>query len=79
MPTIYTSLKKALYVTLQAAMLFWKDLNGTFKDWGFELSPYGHFSANKNIDGSHYTILWHLNDHNISHVELKVVDNIIDM
>ena len=39
-PVIYMRLKKTIYGTLQMGLLFWKDLKGTLKDWGFELNPY---------------------------------------
>jgi len=39
-PTIYVKLRKALYGTLQAALLFWRDLSGQLKEWGFVLNPY---------------------------------------
>ena len=33
---IYVILAKALYGTLQAALLFWQNLSGKLKEWGFE-------------------------------------------
>jgi hypothetical protein len=50
-PVLYVKLKKALYRTLQAAMLFWKDLTGNLVKWGFEMNPYDWCVANKVIDG----------------------------
>lgn len=76
-PVIYVKLKKALCGTLQAALLFWKDLTGTLTDWGFVLNPCDECVANKDIDGSQCTILWHVDDLKISHVNSKVVDDII--
>ena len=37
---MYVKLKKALYDTLQAAMLFWKNLSTSLKEWGFTIYPY---------------------------------------
>jgi len=37
---LYVKLRKALYGTLQAAMLFWQDLTKTLTDWGFVTNPY---------------------------------------
>jgi len=34
-PMLYVQLKKALYRTLQAALLFWKLLSETLQEWGF--------------------------------------------
>jgi len=41
------------------------------------LNPYDKCVANKKINGKQCTIIWHVNDLKISHVESKVVDNII--
>ena len=54
---IYVKLKKALYGTLQAAMLFWQDHTKTLTDWGFVTNPYDQCVANKTINGSHCTVL----------------------
>ena len=49
---IYTELSKALYGTLQAALLFWKNLS-TFliKDQGFQVNLYDWCVLNKVING----------------------------
>ena len=51
-PVIYTRLKISLYVTLQAYLLFWEELNGTLNYWVFDMKPYSKFVANKLIYGS---------------------------
>jgi len=51
-PMLYVQLKKALYGTLQAALLFWKLLSETLQKWGFVLKPYEKCVVNKNIDGN---------------------------
>jgi hypothetical protein len=33
-------LNKALYGTLQAALLFWRKLTAKLQEWGFEINPY---------------------------------------
>ena len=50
-PMLYVQLKKVLYGTLQAALLFWKFLLETLQEWGFTLNPYDKCVANKNIEG----------------------------
>jgi hypothetical protein len=70
-------LKKALYGTLQAALLFWEDLSENLKEWGFKLNPYDRCVANKEINGSQCTVLWHVDDLKISHVDPKVVEDLI--
>ena len=41
------------------------------------MNPYDTYVSNKTIDEKKCTILWHVDDLNISHVEPKVVDSII--
>jgi hypothetical protein len=65
-------LKKALYGTLQASLLFWKDLSGDLRKWGFESNPYDWCVANKTINGKQCTILWHVDDLKISHEDPEV-------
>ena len=76
-PVLYVRLQKALYGTLQAALLFWEKLSGLLQSWGFVLNPYDKCVANKNINGSICTILWHVDDLKISHVDPNVVSEII--
>ena len=76
---LYVELRKALYGTLKAALLFWKKLTGQLKKWGFVTNPYDWCVANKDINGSQCTILWHVDDLKISHVDPNVVTSIIDM
>ena len=77
-PVIYLKLRKALYGTLQAALLFWKDLSGALKDWGFIANLYDDCVANKDVNGSQCTILWHVDDLKISHKDPRVVEDIVD-
>ena len=66
---LYMKLKKALYGTLQAVQLFWRLLLNTLKEWGFKLNEYDQCMANKTINGKQCTIIWHVDDLKISHVE----------
>jgi len=76
-PMMYVQLKKAMYKTLQAALLFWKLLMETLKEWGFVLNPYDKCVANKIIAGKQCTILWHVDNLKISHVDKAVVEDIL--
>jgi hypothetical protein len=76
-PILYVELKKALYGTLRAALLFWQKLSTQLVDWGFEINPYDWCVANKNIDGKQCTVLWHVDDLKISHVDPNVVSKVI--
>jgi len=74
---LYVQLKKALYGTLQTALLFWKLLSETLQEWGFVLNPYDKCVANKNIERKQCTIIWHVDDLKISHADKNVVENIL--
>jgi hypothetical protein len=45
--------------------------------WGFEINGYDSCVANKLIDGKQCTVIWHVDDLKISHVEPKTVDDIM--
>ena len=59
---LYVKFKKALYGTLQASMLFWKNLTGTLINMGFEINPYDWCIANKLVNGKQLTIAWHVDN-----------------
>jgi len=61
-PMLYVRLKKALYGTLQAALLFSRLLSDTLQEWGFKLNPYDKCMANKKINGKQCTIIWHMDN-----------------
>ena len=71
-------LKKALYGTLQAALLFWKNLSGKLIEWGFELNPYDNCVANLVVNGKQCTVLWHVDDIKISHEDESVIEGVLD-
>jgi hypothetical protein len=73
-PVIYVKLEKALYGTLQAALLFWRNLSGFLMEEGFTLNPYDECVANKMINGQQCTIVWHVDDLKISHVSEEVTE-----
>ena len=76
---LYVLLKKALYGTLKAALLFWKRLSSQLQAWGFKLNAYDSCVANKDINGKQCTIVWHVNDLKISHVDPAVVTDVIKL
>ena len=75
---IYTELSKALYGTLQAALLFWRNLSAFLIDeCGFEVNPYDWCVVNKDINGKQCTIGWHVDNLKISHVDGNIVEDIV--
>ena len=80
---IYGKANKALYGTLNASLLFWKDLTGTIGEWkfgnnnhGFIFNLYNTCVANCMINGKQYTILRHVDDLKIVHEDPAVVTDI---
>ena len=72
-PVTYTELNKALYGTLQAALLFWWNLSVfLIEKLGFEANPYNFCVVNKTINSSQCTISWHVDDLKISYVDGNV-------
>ena len=76
---LYVKLEKALYGTIQASLLFWKNLTKTLQEDGFVINPYDWCVANKNVNGKQITIVWHVDDLKISHEDPQVVTNCIEM
>jgi len=76
-PVIYVKLSKALYGTLQASLLFWKDLTGHLTKWGYTVNPYDECVMNKTINGKQCTVLWHVDDIKMSHVEGAVLEELL--
>jgi len=77
-PVIYVCLLKALYGTLQAALLFWENLSSfLINELGFEPNCYDSCVVNKSIDGRQYTIAWHVDDLKISHADPNIVEHIV--
>ena len=74
---IYCKCNVAIYGTLKAALLFWKKLSASLTKRGFIINPYDWCVANKVINGKQCTIVWHVDDLKISHVDSNVVSEII--
>jgi hypothetical protein len=74
---MYVQLQKALYGTLSAAMLFWKDLSGHLRSEGFKPNPYDSCVMNKMVNGKQCTVLWHVDDLKISHVDSEVNESVL--
>ena len=75
---MYMELLKALYGTLRAACLFWQKLSKQLIDvWGFTPNKYDDCVVNKTINGHQMTVVWHVDDLKVSHVDVEEVDKFI--
>ena len=57
-PIIYVKCMKAIYGTINAAILAYKKLVGYLADWGFEQNFYEPCCWNMMIDGKQFTIVF---------------------
>jgi Reverse transcriptase (RNA-dependent DNA polymerase) len=69
--------KNAIYGTMVASLLYYKKFSKSLISYGFEFNPYDPCVANKMIDGSQMTICFHVDDCKLSHVNPKVMDDMI--
>ena len=64
-------------MTLQAAILFWKDLTKFLtEELSFIVTPYDSCVINKMINGKQSTIIWHVNNLKLSHIKQSVLEDI---
>jgi hypothetical protein len=62
---------------VDSAFRFWLYLSSHLADHGFVMNPYDVWYMNKEIDRKQCTIVWHVDDLKISHVDSEVVSSII--
>ena len=75
--TIYVECKKAIYGTMNAALLAYKKLAKLFKRWDMIMNPYDPCVWNKEINGSQFTVVFHIDDLLMSHKSPLVVTDFI--
>ena len=73
---LYVEALNALYSIMKAALLFYLKFVKNIKSIGFELNPYDPCVANKIVDGAQLTVVWHVDDLKVSHVDAGVVTRI---
>jgi hypothetical protein len=57
---LYVEVLKAMYAMLEAALLWYKTFIKDLKDIGFVFNPYDPCVANKKVQGSQQTIVFHV-------------------
>jgi hypothetical protein len=70
---IYVLCKKAIYGTMNAALLAYKKLAKLFREWGFKMNPYDPCVWNKMVNGKQITIIFHIDDLMMSHKNPNIV------
>ena len=78
-PIIYSKAIKAHYGTVDAAKVFYDSLIAFLVGkLGFIQKPYDPCVANKYINSSQYTIMWHVDDLKLPHKDSSVITYTID-
>jgi hypothetical protein len=70
-------LQKALYGCLQSELFFYKKLVRDLKSKWFKLNRYNLCVANKIVQGKQFTIIWHIDDLKMPHMEYDEVTSMI--
>lgn len=70
---IYARLNKNLYGTLHGAIQWWKNLS--LFQMGYKVNPYNSCMVNKMINRKQCTVIWHVDDLKISHVEQEELED----
>ncbi len=66
---LYICITKALYSMLKSALWWYKELIKNLKTYDFEFNPYYPYVVNANINGKQMTVMWHVDDLKVSHME----------
>jgi hypothetical protein len=73
----YVKLNKALYGTVQAALLWYKKLKGVLMADGFVPNPYDACLFNKVVDGEQITVCFHVDDLLVTCVSEPLLDSVV--
>jgi hypothetical protein len=71
---LYVEVLKAIYGMLEAALLWCKTFRKDLEDTGFAFNPYNPCVANKKVQGSQQTVIFHVDNLKSSH-KSKLVNN----
>ncbi len=74
---LYARVNKALYGMLMSARWFYKKLRVNLGADGFVINDYDPYVANKIVNGNQMTVIWHVDDLNVSHKAQSGIDDFI--
>ncbi len=76
---IVVQAQNAIYGTMVASLLYYRKFKKTVLREGFTINDYDPCVANREIDGTQQTILWHVDDCKVSHVDPEVNTKLIEV
>ena len=74
---LYVRVLKALYGSLVASLLWYKQFRSDLEDKGYKFNPYDPCVANKKVNGKQHTVRFHVDDLMASHMDSKVNDKFL--
>ena len=74
---LITQCQNAIYGTMITSLLFYKKFVKVLQRECLEINPYDSCIANCMVDGNQQTIMWHVDDCKVSHVDNKVNDQLV--
>ena len=77
-PILYVRMNKALYGLLKSSLDFYNKLRGDLEGKGFKINPYDPCVTNKMVNGKQMTVIWHVDDLKVSHVDPKENTKVAD-
>ena len=74
---LYVKMQKDLYRLLRSSLLFYLKLQKDLEEFGFEINDYDPCVANKMVNGSQMTVVWHVDDLKVSHREGREITKLL--
>eukprot|EP00804_Cyclotella_cryptica_P006122 CCRYP_010732-RA/>CCRYP_010732-RA protein AED:0.20 eAED:0.22 QI:0/0/0/1/1/1/2/0/901 len=74
---LYVKMQKAMYGLLRSALLFYLKLRRDLEAFGFVVNDYDPCVANKIVNGTQITVMWHVDDLKVSHRDGKEITKLL--
>ena len=73
---LYINIVRRIYECIESALLWYNLYSEMLEGMGFVINPYDKCVAEKMINGNHCTIVWYVDDNQLSQVKPNVVTEI---
>eukprot|EP00804_Cyclotella_cryptica_P008705 CCRYP_018534-RA/>CCRYP_018534-RA protein AED:0.44 eAED:0.44 QI:0/-1/0/1/-1/0/1/0/198 len=70
-------MQKAMYGLLRSALLFYLKLRKDLEAFGFMINDYDPCIANKMVNGTQMTVVWHVDDLEVSHKDRNEITKLL--
>ena len=76
---LYLKVLREIYDCIESALQWYSLYTQTLKSEEYIYNEYDRCVANKNINGKQCTVAWYLDDNKASHVDSRVIDELLDI